>query len=117
MGLLATTLSLLLLAPSPQEAQESPAAPPSPEAIAAYRKKLEDALEPGVEAKIWRRQVLISRDHVDASVIAVLDQKALRHADRAVRDAAVDALGHMGHPAAAKALADMFARDEKELEK
>jgi HEAT repeat protein len=112
MGILSATLSLLLLVPAPQ-AQTGP----SPEAIAAYRKELEAALEPGVDPKVWQKKILISRDYQDSSVIAVLDAKALRHEDRNLRDTAVNALGHMRHPDARKVLVAMFARDEKELEK
>lgn len=114
MGILAATLTLALLAS--QDVQKSAPAARTPEELAAYRKQLEEALAPGFDAGEARRVIVRARDHVDASVIALLDAKALRHADPVLRDQAVDALGYMRHPDALAALEAMLKRDGKALQ-
>lgn len=113
MGLPTTILSLLFLAVLRSPVQQ-PA--PTPEQIASFKPKLAAALEPGADPKVRRQMILKSRDHEDASIVAVLDAKALRHDDRDVRDQAVNCLGFMVHPDAWKVLQQMFKRDQKELE-
>ncbi|HEX6885805.1 MAG TPA: HEAT repeat domain-containing protein [Planctomycetota bacterium] len=114
MGFLAATLTLFLL--SGQEAEGRAASQRTPEELAAYKKKLEEALAPGFDAEDARRVILRSRDHVDPSVIALLDAKALRGADPLKRDQAVDALGYMRHPDALETLHGMLKRDGKTLQ-
>jgi hypothetical protein len=114
MGIHTTTLSLLFLAAPP--IQDGPAYHRSPEEIELFLKELEAALAPEADPKARALKIRSARSNVDAKVIALLDAKALRHEDRAVRDQAVDALGYMKHPDALEALTRMFARDEEELE-
>jgi PBS lyase HEAT-like repeat len=119
MGFLAATLTLFLVSGqlvSGQETEVRPAPARTPEELAAYKKELEAALAPGFDAGEARRVILRARDHVDASVIALLDAKALRHADPVLRDQAVDALGYMRHPDALAALEGLLKRDGKALQ-
>jgi HEAT repeat protein len=89
--------------------------PPREEAIAATCKSLTKALtkDSSVEDAVLALDAAV--EVVDARVIEVIDAKGLRHAEPAVRDAAVDALGRMDHPDALKALHDALKRDKKEL--
>jgi hypothetical protein len=132
MGTLQTVLALVLLGLTPlaQEIEKLPQKPGkearpekakpekqplTPESIAAYRKELETVLGPEATLKSARRTVLIARDHVDPSVIAVLDARALRHADLALRDYAVETMGYMRHPDVIVALHAMLERDAEVL--
>src|SRR5262245_25168030 len=106
-------LTALLLAACPLVArvQEKP---PTEAQIASTCETLAKAL--AKDAKVDEASLALHAAMVivDARVIEVIDTKGLRHDDPLVRDAAVEALARMEHPAALKALHDALKRDRRE---
>ena len=90
-------------------------APPQ-EQVASTCETLMKALEKNASVENALRSLHAAVAVVDARVIEMIDTKGLRHDDPAVRDAAVEGLGRMHHPAALKALHDALKRDKKELQ-
>lgn len=109
-------LSTALLACVPFVLHQAAPIVPTPEQIAATCTVLEKALGKEAELETATTALRSALAVVDARVIAVIDEKGLRHDDLAVRGAAVEALARMDHPAALDALHAAFAREKKQLQ-
>jgi hypothetical protein len=113
-------LTALFMMPAVQE--KTPEKPPAksaqkdaadPKAVQAAIAELDAALKDGKSAEIIQA-IQKSTDVVDAGVISRI-AKALRDKDSAVKQAAIDALGHMQHPESVKALTAYYKAEKRTL--
>jgi HEAT repeat protein len=113
--LLAALCLLSLALPALARQEPTPSAGPSAEEVATTCKLLEAALAPKADPDGAREALKAARGVLHKDVIALIDSRGLRHDDLAIRDAAVEALARMDHPAALEALHAALKRDKKEL--
>jgi hypothetical protein len=102
-------VTLALLVQDPKSTTQDP------QVVASTCEALEKALAKGAPPEGAPLALHAAIDVVDPRVIEVIASKGLRHADPAVRSAAVDALGRMEHPDALAALHATLERDRKQL--
>jgi hypothetical protein len=101
-----------LLALAVQDPQPAPQEAKATATCQALEKALAKDAPPAEALPVLQAAIEI----VDPRVIDVIASKGLRHADPALRSAAVEALGRMNHPDALRALHEMLKRDRKDLQ-